>query len=247
MTAATTSHSAVLHQLRVRGRSSRAGWTTEASCTAVGRRVGAPYRILADRPAYSPPIEVLFVCTANQSRSPIAAALLRQRLAARGIDGVDVASAGLLPGGAPATRDAQAAVRGLDGHVSRRLTTALVRRADLVVGLCREHVREVVALAPGTIPRAFTLKEVVRRGSEVGPRRPGEPLDGWLERVGAGRPQADLHDEAGPEDDVADPTGCRPEVWDRTVAEIDALVGRLTDLAWPDGGGRGRNPAPSEG
>jgi protein-tyrosine phosphatase len=176
--------------------------------------------------------DVLFICTANQSRSPIAAELLRRRLAERGVDGVRVASAGLLQGGAPASAAARAALDGLDGHVSRRITPTLVGGADLVVGLCREHVREVAVLAPGTLRRAFTLKELVRRAEVVGPRAPGEPLGSWLDRVGAGRRATDLID-ADELDDVADPTGGPPEGWARTIEELDGLTGRLAELAWP--------------
>ena len=46
--------------------------------------------------SYEP--RILFVCTANRCRSPMAAALLRRDLAALGLD-VDVRSAGLLTPG----------------------------------------------------------------------------------------------------------------------------------------------------
>lgn len=174
-------------------------------------------------------IEVLFLCTANQSRSPMAAELLRTRLAARGVSDVAVGSAGLLPGGAPATAGARASVPGLDGHVSRRLTSELLRRADLVIGLCREHVHGAAVLQPAVSGRCFTLKELVRRATESGPRRADEPLPAWLRRVGAS-PGPPAEDGA---DDVADPTGCLPEVWSSTVAVLDDLTARLVDLVWP--------------
>ena len=39
-------------------------------------------------------MHIIFVCTGNTCRSPMAEALLREALAARGIDSVTVASAG---------------------------------------------------------------------------------------------------------------------------------------------------------
>src|SRR5215210_1424736 len=110
---------------------------------------------------------VLFVCTANQGRSPMAEALLRADLARRGIDGaVEVGSAGLWEGGFPVSKPVLAAVaeRGgdLGSHRSRRVTAEMAGDADLVVGLAREHVHELVALDPGLAPRTFTLKGLAR-------------------------------------------------------------------------------------
>ena len=162
----------------------------------------------------------------------MAEALLRARLAARGVGEVHLRSAGLLAGGVPATKGARGIVGGLDGHVSRRLSSDLVTAADLVVGMAREHVREAVLLDRGAFPRSFTLKELVRRGSAAGARRAGETMPEWLHRVGAHRKPADLLG-ASPDDDVADPIGGPPSAYEATAAELDGLVARLVELAWP--------------
>lgn len=162
----------------------------------------------------------------------MAAALLRARVP----DGVTVSSAGLLPGGAPATADARRVVDGLDDHVSRQLDTSLVDGTDLVVGMARSHVREVAVRSPGAFTRTFTLRELVRRASAVGARRvdAGETFDAWLARVGAGRRVADLvGDDAL--DDVADPIGQPLAVYRTTAAELDDLLSRVVALAWPPG------------
>ncbi|MBM4162889.1 MAG: hypothetical protein FJ222_00350, partial [Lentisphaerae bacterium] len=81
---------------------------------------------------------VLFVCTGNTCRSPMAEALLRQALGADA--GWEVASAGLcaIPG-LPASGGAVAALRDAGGdlsaHRSRLLTPALVRQAAVIVAL----------------------------------------------------------------------------------------------------------------
>ena len=74
------------------------------------------------------------------------------------------------------------AARGLDitGHRSRRITPDLLAGPDLIVGMAREHVREAVVLRPELYARTFTLKELVRRGSEVGRPARREPIDDWL-------------------------------------------------------------------
>ena len=174
---------------------------------------------------------VLLLCTANQCRSPMGEAILR---AAR--PDLEVGSAGRLAGGVPASATAVEvlAARGLDlsGHVSRTTTAVLLGDADLVVGMAREHVRDAVLLRPDVRPRAFTLKDLVRRAERVGPRDPSEELGPWLSMVGEGRTTADLLG-ASEADDVADPIG-RPAARYRTCAdELIRLLCRMADLAFP--------------
>lgn len=167
----------------------------------------------------------------------MAEVLLRKHLEAAGAD-VIVASAGLLPGGRPATDHGQASMarRGLDltDHVSRRLELGLVAQADLIIGMAREHVREVAVIDREALSRAFTLKELVRDATAVGPRSEGEALADWLQRVAVGRRPSTLlgvgHDDAY---DVADPVGRDRADYEATAEELDHLLARLVDMAWP--------------
>ncbi len=172
---------------------------------------------------------VLFVCTANQGRSPMAEALLKARLAQEGLDTVDVSSAGLWEGGFPVSKPVLAAVaeRGgdLGAHRSRRVTTEMARDADLVLGLAREHVHEVVALDPGLAARTFTLKALARHLDGRPPRQAGQSL---AEYVGA---EAVL--PAGPDDDVEDPYGGPASAVAETAEEIAALLDRVVPRLWP--------------
>jgi protein-tyrosine phosphatase len=177
----------------------------------------------------------LIVCTGNTCRSPMAEGLLRRTLADRGIDAT-VSSAGLLFDGQPATDTAvdTLAERGIDidGHRSRRISSELLGRADLVVGMTREHVREAAVMRPDLYDRTFTLKELVRRGRQAGPRSDAERVPDWLSRLARGRVPRD-HLGTSALDDVADPVGQGEHVYEQTADELDGLTTALVDLLWP--------------
>ena len=102
---------------------------------------------------------------------------------------------------------------------------------DLILGMAREHVRATVVVAPEVWSRTYTLKELVRRGAAVGPRPRAHPLGEWLEKVGAGRGRGELAGHS-PDDDVPDPVGRDPEVFEALAGELDDLLARLARLVW---------------
>jgi protein-tyrosine-phosphatase len=114
----------------------------------------------------------------------------------------------------------------LSNHVSRQVTAGSAAEAEIILGLTREHVREVVAMAPQAWPKTFTLKDFVRRAERVGPRRRHQRVADWLVSVGTGREPYQVLG-ADPEDDVIDPFGRRERVWKQVVDEIDDLVRRI--------------------
>ena len=52
-------------------------------------------------------------------------------------------------------------------HVARQVDEQLIRDADLVLGLAREHRRAVVELVPAVTRRTFTLREFARLAASV--------------------------------------------------------------------------------
>lgn len=142
-------------------------------------------------------MHLLFVCTGNTCRSPLATALTRRLVAARGLD-VTVASAGTgAIAGAPASdgsllvgleRDVD-----LSAHRSRLLMPELVAGADLVLCMSAHHVERVREL--GGEGKAFLLTDYAA-GRPVGRaindpfggafdsyRRMADELEGELPRV----------------------------------------------------------------
>lgn len=85
---------------------------------------------------------IVFVCTGNTCRSPMAAALFARLCEGKRAD-VAVTSAGLYADGAAASAHSVAAMAewGLDiaGHCSRPVTKELCEKADLMVGMTPSH------------------------------------------------------------------------------------------------------------
>ena len=178
--------------------------------------------------------EILVLCTANQCRSVMAESLLRHRLGAAGV-AASVHSAGTLPDGRPPPAEVLSALAafGLDAaaHRSCALSAGDLAGSDLVLAMARAHLRYAIVALPGAWPHAFTLKELVRRGQQIGPRRSGEPLAGWLGRAHRGRGRSALLGDSE-DDDMADPTGGPPQQYIATAAQLDHLLARLVELAW---------------
>jgi protein-tyrosine-phosphatase len=105
--------------------------------------------------------KLIFVCTGNTCRSPMAEGLLKHLL---GPDcGWEISSAGVHAGdGYPASPGAVEALLmlGIDlsGHFSRRLTPGMIREADLIVTMTRSHRDAVLDLAPESAGKVFLLK-----------------------------------------------------------------------------------------
>ncbi|UCG62836.1 MAG: low molecular weight protein arginine phosphatase [Candidatus Zixiibacteriota bacterium] len=145
---------------------------------------------------------VLFVCTGNTCRSPMAEGALRSILGKERSGKFEVISAGTAAAsGFPATLYAIEAAKvwnvDISGHISQPLTGALLDKADLVLVMTPEHFREVIRLRRDAASKTFLLKNFPEEGLE------GEP--------------------------VADPIGQSLERYNATFLEIGEYLGKSRD------------------
>jgi len=130
-----------------------------------------------------PTTTILFVCTGNVCRSPMAEYLARRVFA--GIPGVQVASAGVAAvSGAPATPEAVTALRekGIDlsTHRSRPLSKELIDGADLIVVMTGAHRDYIKGFSPETSGKVRLLTEFSDPDAPVDVPDPiGQSLEGY--------------------------------------------------------------------
>jgi len=125
---------------------------------------------------------------------------LRALLKGRGIEDVDVISAGTATApGSPATLYAREAVKtwgaDISSHKSRPLRPELIEEADLILAMTTSHYREIVMMVPEAANRTFLLKTFPE---------PGDDGDG-----------------------VADPIGGSLDMYNQTFLEIGEELGRI--------------------
>ena len=187
---------------------------------------------------------VLFVCTGNICRSPMAERLFLAGVQFAGEPDVRVVSAGThgLTGWAMDEPSAFV-LRELGGdgagHQAQRLGPDLIAAADLILTAETEHRAAVVRIDPAAAPRTFTMREFGRLGAELGPvPQPAE--DALRARVALVDQRRAAAAPAGPmRDDIGDPYGaaldlvrtCGLQIAAAVEADLAALgVGRVARL-----------------
>jgi protein-tyrosine phosphatase len=207
------------------------------------------------------PFVVLFVCTGNVCRSPMADRLLAANVEKAGLsDLIRVSSAGVRAmSGHPMTEQAAEITVQLGGdpapHRARDLVETQIEEADLVIGMAREHRSAIVRLVPRAVPRTFTLIELARllevaatTSTEAAPTR-REEVPGFLRHVvaeaAASRGLTALLEDPAV-DDVVDPYHRSQETYDASAEQIRSagasiqrslasMVGRNTASTAGDG------------
>lgn len=153
------------------------------------------------------PFRILFVCTGNTCRSPLAEVLARRGIEERGWRHVEVRSAGIRTiHGAPASLGSlrAAASHGLDlsGHGSTPVDGAVLGWADLVLTMSGRHLAAVQEMGAGD---RSTLLGAMAAGAE----------------------------ELGEGGDVPDPFGEDQAVYEETFRVLEEMVARVLDRLEP--------------
>lgn len=165
-------------------------------------------------------MKILFVCTGNICRSPVAQRILEDKIDVLGLP-VTVASAGTLAlNDQPMHPESQRVLRdrGIEpgSFRSRMLDSAIAEDCDLLLGMTRGHRASARQLSPARWRRMFALREF---STDVPPEMPSGPAhrqrtrgqtDEWL--------------------DIADPVGKSSRVFDEVANDIAAAIEPLA--AW---------------
>jgi protein-tyrosine-phosphatase len=147
--------------------------------------------------------KIMFVCTGNTCRSPMAEGGLRKLLQNRNIDGINIFSSGTsAASGFPATIYAIEACRiwdaDISSHRSRPLTPELIEQSDLVIAMTPAHCYEIIRLSPDARNKTYVLKNYPEPGCE-----------------GEG---------------IADPIGGSLDMYNQTFLEIGEELGRILPM-----------------
>lgn len=109
------------------------------------------------------PFVILFVCTGNTCRSPMAMAALRVLLEKERPGKFEVISAGTSSvTGWSATEHAVEAVKlwkgNLSDHIAQPFSPQLAEHSDMILAMTTRHVNEILSLAPGSKDKVYLFK-----------------------------------------------------------------------------------------
>ncbi|MGE0220849.1 low molecular weight phosphatase family protein [Mycolicibacterium sp.] len=171
-------------------------------------------------------LHLLFVCTGNICRSPLAERLAAAYSVQLDIPGLTTSSAGTRAVIAhPMHKNAALVLESLGGEpadfAARQLTSRIAAAADLILTMTRAHRDSVLELAPQKLRSTYTLTEAAQLASKTAATA--------LSDLPALRPQ--INADAAP--DIPDPIGQSEEVFIEVGTRIAELLPPILELCRP--------------
>lgn len=181
---------------------------------------------------------ILTVCTGNICRSPLAEALLRQRLSDLRVE-VHSAGTHALVGHGMTTQTLELAARaGIDGavaqaHRARYLVEPMLIEADLVLAMTREHRDIVLQMTPGKLRQVVPVREFarlaeavsdgqIRAAADRGDHVPADRVAHAVALITGMRVTA-----ATADDDVIDPYRQSSKIYEQASAELLPAIAQV--------------------